>query len=71
MISKYVKFTKIKGGCQSGRKVVAHDSKSDLPLTPMILMAQIFEIKLLIGTLAPRTDKGVTASQESKKKGLE
>ena len=24
--------TKIKGGCQSGRKVVAHDSKSDLPL---------------------------------------
>ena len=23
--------TKIKGGCQSGRKVVAHDSKSDLP----------------------------------------
>ena len=24
--------TKIKGGCQSGRKVVSHDSKSDLPL---------------------------------------
>ena len=24
--------TKIKGGCQSGRKVVTHDSKSDLPL---------------------------------------
>ena len=24
--------TKIKGGCQSGRKVVAHNSKSDLPL---------------------------------------
>ena len=23
---------KIKGGCQSGRKVVAHDSKSELPL---------------------------------------
>ena len=23
---------KIKGGCQSGRKVVPHDSKSDLPL---------------------------------------
>ena len=23
---------KIKDGCQSGRKVVAHDSKSDLPL---------------------------------------
>ena len=25
--------TKIKGGCQSGRKLVTHDSKSDLPLT--------------------------------------
>ena len=25
--------TKIKGGCQSGRKVVTHDSKSNLPLT--------------------------------------
>ena len=25
--------TKIKGGCQSGRKVVTHNSKSDLPLT--------------------------------------
>ena len=24
--------TKINGGCQSGRKVVTHDSKSDLPL---------------------------------------
>ena len=23
--------TKIKGGCQSGSKVVTHDSKSDLP----------------------------------------
>ena len=27
-----VNKTKIKGGCQSGRKVVPHDSKSDLPL---------------------------------------
>ena len=26
-------WTKIKGGCQSGRKVAPHDSKSDLPLT--------------------------------------
>ena len=25
--------TKIKGGYQSGRKVVTHDSKSDLPLS--------------------------------------
>ena len=32
----YKKFeinrTKIKGGCQSGTKVITHDSKSDLPL---------------------------------------
>ena len=27
-----VNQTKIKGGCQSGKKVVPHDSKSDLPL---------------------------------------
>ena len=27
-----INLTKIKGGCQSGRKVVTHNSKSDLPL---------------------------------------
>ena len=27
-----INWTKIKGGCQSGRKVVTHSSKSDLPL---------------------------------------
>ena len=35
---KHKKFdinqTKIKGSCQSGRKVVTHNSKSDLPLGP-------------------------------------
>ena len=37
--------TKIKSGCQSGRKVVTHNSKSDLPLT------SIFGIKPLgVGT---------------------
>ena len=29
-----INHTKIKGGCQSGSKVVPHDSKSDLPLVP-------------------------------------
>ena len=32
--------TQIKGGCQSGRKVVAHNPKSDLPLvrlTPFLI----------------------------------
>ena len=33
--------TKIKVGCQSGRKVVAHDSKSDLPLTSYICLIEI------------------------------
>ena len=27
-----INLTKIKGGCQSGKKVVPHNSKSDLPL---------------------------------------
>ena len=27
-----INWIKIKGSCQSGRKVVTHDSKSDLPL---------------------------------------
>ena len=31
-----VNQTNIKGGCQLGRKVVPHDSKSDLPLTKTI-----------------------------------
>ena len=34
MLKKFeINPTKIKGGCQSGRKVVPHDSKSDLPLS--------------------------------------
>ena len=28
--------TKIKGSCQSGRKVVTHDSKTDLPLAILL-----------------------------------
>ena len=32
VILKYINQTKIKGGCQSGRKMVPPDSKSDLPL---------------------------------------
>ena len=33
MHKKFVgKWTKIKGGCQSGRKMVTHNSKSDLPI---------------------------------------
>ena len=32
--------TKIKGGCQSGRKVVPLDSKSDLPLDFEVISSQ-------------------------------
>ena len=38
--------TKIKGGCQSRRKVVNHDSKSDLPLLKII----ICQIPVALGT---------------------
>ena len=34
---------KIKGGCQSGRKVVTHNSKSDLPL--VVVTNQILFLK--------------------------
>ena len=36
VIFKYVNQTKIKGGCQSGRKVLPQYSKSDLPLEKKI-----------------------------------
>ena len=45
--------TKIKGGYQSGRKVVTHNSKSDLPLTTfekiysIIIRANIFQNTLV------------------------
>ena len=35
-----VNRTKIKGGCQSGRKVVTHDSKSALPLVYIPILTQ-------------------------------
>ena len=34
--------TKIKGGCQSGKKVVNHNSKSDLPLA-VLFIKNLFE----------------------------
>ena len=33
--------TKIKGGCQSGRKAVTHNSKSDLPLAAAIILENL------------------------------
>ena len=36
-----INWTKIKGGCQSGRRVVCHDSKSDLPLVVLGIYASV------------------------------
>ena len=36
--------TKIKGGCQSGRKVVTHNSRSDLPLLRFVRLANLRKI---------------------------
>ena len=37
-----ISWTKIKGGCQSGSKVITHNSKSDLTLI-LVLIFQIFD----------------------------
>ena len=37
--------TKIKGGCQQGRKVVTHNSKSDLPLSRALLQLNCSQVK--------------------------
>ena len=44
--------TKIKGGCQSGKKVVTHDSKSDLHLAQ--LKIKLCTLEEDIGTLVPQ-----------------
>ena len=36
--------TKIKGGCHSGRKVVTHNSKSDLSLHSYLCLMQVLRI---------------------------
>ena len=38
--------TKIKGGCQSGSKVVTHNSKSDLPLIVCACMDMDSDVNL-------------------------
>ena len=52
--------TKIKGGCQSGRKVVTHNSKSDLPLA-----AQLDSV----GQTEMMATKSISESSGSSKKG--
>ena len=36
-----INWTKIKGGCKSGRKVVTYNSKSDLPLVCSVCLSVI------------------------------
>ena len=58
--------TKIKGGCQSGRKIVTHNSKSDLPLVRSYQKMDIdslesrFSISLFNGISRYRRQKLVT-----------
>ena len=43
-----VNQTKIKDGCQLGRKVVPHDSKSDLPLAAYV-QGQVWKMMMICG----------------------
>ena len=44
--------TKIKGGCQSGRKVVTHNSKSDLPLADDALNEKVLPKSMTFDNLS-------------------
>ena len=44
--------TKIKGGCQSGRKVVPHNSKSDLPLVLKMSQKLFIRFSLSMSTIS-------------------
>ena len=63
--------TKIKGGCQSGRKVITHDSKSDLPLVfpPQYKNSTrpIPSLRLMLGTEA-KVDQCKSTRDVCKKK---
>ena len=47
--------TKIKGGCQSGRKLVTHNSKSDLPLVK--LLEKKYDFLYLLSYFSEADDK--------------
>ena len=42
-----INLTKIRGGCQSGRKVVTYDSKTDLPLSRLAYVTIRSEFNLV------------------------
>ena len=43
--------TKIEGGCQSGRKVLTNNSKSDLPLTDVRIYPNYVSVYYSVGLL--------------------
>ena len=49
--------TKIKGGCQSGRQVVTHNSKSDLPLSHNSIKLINVQFTLVNVQFTPVTDQ--------------
>ena len=48
--------TKNKGSCQSGRKVVTHNSESDLPLSKKETLAYLVDLDRLISYILPKSD---------------
>ena len=54
-----INWTKIKGGCQLGRKVVTHNSKSDLPLAVGLCLAirTTCIVRACLGEKEIQTDK--------------
>ena len=44
-----INWIKIKGSCHSGRKVVTHDSKSNLPLLAFLRWKRFLNFLLLAG----------------------
>ena len=49
--------SKIKGGCQSGRKAATHDSKSDLPLEHMHAIRSLRQIGQRLRVAVSREEK--------------
>ena len=42
-----INWSKFKGGCQSGRKVVTHNSKSDLPLDMFFVCLKMCDVVVI------------------------
>ena len=57
-----INWTKIKGGCRSGRKVVIHNSNSDLPLA--LERCKFFLNKLLFLNTMSKAARGCLADFE-------